>query len=132
MILLFVYGSLLKGLRLHYHLEDARFIDEACLKNAKLFDLGNYPALVLEGDGIVYGELYAVDRLILGNLDFVEGVEKDTSRSLYRRVLQKIKLKDGRSARAYVYVFNQFIHLSCVEIVGHYRNYVNEIGRAHV
>ena len=54
-----------------------------------------------------------------------EGVEKDTSRSLYRRVLQKIKLKDGRSARAYVYVFNQFIPLSCVEIVGHYRNYVN-------
>lgn len=125
MILLFVYGSLLKGLRLHYHLEDARFIDDAFLKNAKLYDLGNYPALVLEGDGIVHGELYAVDRLILGNLDFVEGVEKDTSRSLYRRVLQKIKLKDGRSARAYVYVFNQFIPLSCVEIVGHYRNYVN-------
>ena len=91
MILLFVYGSLLKGLRLHYHLEDARFIDEACLKNAKLFDLGNYPALVLEGDGIVYGELYAVDRLILGNLDFVEGVEEDSSQSLYKRVLQEIK-----------------------------------------
>ena len=72
MILLFVYGSLLKGLRLHFHLEDARFIGDAFLNNAKLYDLGSYPALVLEGDGIVYGELYAVDRLILGNLDFVE------------------------------------------------------------
>jgi gamma-glutamylcyclotransferase (GGCT)/AIG2-like uncharacterized protein YtfP len=125
MILLFVYGSLLKGLRMHYHLEDARFIDEACLKNAKLFDLGNYPALVLEGDGIVYGELYAVDRLILGNLDFVEGFEEDSSQSLYRRVLQEIKLKDGRSARAYVYVFNQCIPLSCVGIDGYYRDYVD-------
>ena len=81
---------------------------------------------MLEGDGIVHGELYAVDRLILGNLDFVEGVEEDPSQSLYRRILQVVKLKDGRSARAYVYVFNQSIPPSSVEIEGHYLDYVDD------
>ncbi|MCG8391462.1 MAG: gamma-glutamylcyclotransferase [Pseudomonadales bacterium] len=80
-MLVFVYGTLKRGLRNHHFLRRARFVGAACTAPAfQLFDLGGCPGAWLPGSGVIHGEVYEVDALTLASLDRLEEVPR-----VYRR-----------------------------------------------
>lgn len=103
----FVYGTLLDGMSRCDALWGATFLGLAFARG-DLYDLGEYPGLV-PGDGIVYGELYAIDEDIRLDLDRIEGyVPGCDDRSIYlRRSIDVSLMKDGRPLQAEVYVYNR-------------------------
>jgi gamma-glutamylaminecyclotransferase len=100
--LLFVYGTLKRGLCRHHALAGARFIGEARTPpDFRLIHLGTYPGLVRDTPGVsIRGELWEVDADCLARLDEVEGVDE----GLYRR--EAISLLDpfaDQSVQTYIY-----------------------------
>lgn len=78
---LFVYGTLMKGMRNHQYLEKAKFLGEA--QTASEYELlynGSIPA-AKEGSEAIKGELYEVDDETLAGLDVLEEV----SNKLYEK-----------------------------------------------
>jgi gamma-glutamylaminecyclotransferase len=95
-VILFVYGSLLRGEASHAMLEGARFVAEArTAPRYTLVDLGPYPALLDGGGTAVLGELYEVGEALLGALDELEGHP-----DFYGRTA--IEIEGGGIADAYV------------------------------
>lgn len=75
--LLFVYGTLKRGLRNHHLMAGQCFVAEAVTEpRYRVVDLGPYPGLVPDpATGLaVRGELWAVDDACLAALDAFEGV----------------------------------------------------------
>ena len=70
-MLLFVYGTLLKGMEREFVLSDSQYLGPAVFQ-AQLFDLGDYPGIKV-GRGLVIGELYEINRVTLDLLDKLEG-----------------------------------------------------------
>lgn len=99
--LVFVYGSLKRGMGNHQQLAGARFVGTGQLGGLQLFDLGPFPMAVVtaeaeaEDEALLQGELYAVDAAQLAALDRFEGVPR-----LYER--QRHQLSDGREVWVYV------------------------------
>lgn len=76
--LIFVYGSLKRGYRLHFLLAAQPFLGSAVtICQYRLFDLGEYPGLIGPvSDGIaITGEVYRVTAECLQTLDEAEGVD---------------------------------------------------------
>ena len=75
-VLLFVYGTLMRGESAHTLLgADARFVGSAQTEpRFTLLDMGEYPALVDGGCTAVRGELYEIDARLLAALDRYEDV----------------------------------------------------------
>jgi gamma-glutamylaminecyclotransferase len=95
-VIVFVYGSLLRGEDNHAVLEGARFLGEAwTAPRYALIDLGQYPGLVAEGGAAVRGELYELEEEAVGTLDDFEGHPHDYMRCA-------IELSDGGFAHAYL------------------------------
>ena len=92
--LLFVYGTLKRGLANHHQLGGAVFAGEAVMEEVELHDLGPFP-MAIAGEGSVHGELYRVEGDQLARLDRFEGVPR-----LYRRECRQ--LADGRQAWIYL------------------------------
>lgn len=92
--LLFVYGSLKRGMDNHSQLGGAPFLGEAWLDGVDLHDLGPFP-MAIGGTGRIQGELYAVDPAQLERLDRFEGAPR-----LYQR--QQRRLPDGRAVWIYL------------------------------
>jgi gamma-glutamylcyclotransferase (GGCT)/AIG2-like uncharacterized protein YtfP len=77
--------------------------------NAKLFDLGIYPAAVPATDSRVWGEVFEITDppTVLAALDRIEGTRPSTpERSLYDRVRVPATLDDGRVEDVWVYFYN--------------------------
>jgi gamma-glutamylcyclotransferase (GGCT)/AIG2-like uncharacterized protein YtfP len=94
----FVYGTLKKGGKLHYKLGGSEYAGEAALPNYTLYqfhDVG-VPIMVRSLDDQVMGELYVVTNETLVMLDKAESEGK-----LYHRHL--VTLCDGMKAWAYVW-----------------------------
>jgi gamma-glutamylcyclotransferase (GGCT)/AIG2-like uncharacterized protein YtfP len=125
---LFIYGTLMPGLRLEAEMLGARFVGSAHIEG-RLFDLGHYPGL-LQGDGPVTGEVYQVDDAHLTHLDGVEGVVPgDRDASQYWR--EEVTVLSGplQGQRVQTYVYNGPVD-GCVPIPhGDYRRYIREVGR---
>ncbi|HEY7994433.1 MAG TPA: gamma-glutamylcyclotransferase [Candidatus Eremiobacteraceae bacterium] len=104
--LVFVYGLLMRGHELHYHMESGEFVANGRVDGV-LVSLGRYPGLI-EGSGTVRGELYRFADLP-GALDVLDDVEEfeptDPSRSLYLRIAMHVKTDDG-DVGAWVYRYN--------------------------
>ena len=107
--LLFVYGTLRRGLRLHHHLErlGACFQAEAKVA-AELFDLGTYPgACPASGNGKwVSGELFLLadpsrDLEVLDEVE--EFIPSAPERSQFVRTFAEVVLMDGTRECAWVY-----------------------------
>lgn len=88
-VLLFVYGTLQEGGRLHYQLTDCRNnlvgVARILSKNYVMRDLITFPALqeVDSGSGTyIKGELYLVDKLTLTNIDLLESCPMVYQRNL--------------------------------------------------
>jgi hypothetical protein len=93
-LLMFVYGTLKRGHGNHHWLAGAPFLGEAELPDVVLHDLGPFPMAVI-GEGLVRGEVYAIDAAVLVRLDRLEGFPR-----LYDR--QLLSLSDGRQAWVYL------------------------------
>lgn len=100
--LLFVYGTLKRGLANHHQLGGAPFVGEAELSGVQLHDLGPFP-MAIAGDGQICGELFRVDAARLAHLDRFEGVPR-----LYRRECRH--LSDGRQVWIYLGEARQVRH----------------------
>ncbi|PIT75755.1 gamma-glutamylcyclotransferase [Limnohabitans sp. G3-2] len=125
---LFIYGTLMPGLRLEAEMHGARWIGAAQVPG-RLVDVGRYPGLLL-GEGQVTGEVYEVDDAHLARLDVVEAmVLGDRAASQYWR--EEVTVVGGplhgRSVQTYVY--NRPVQ-GCTPIPhGDYRRYIREVGR---
>ena len=74
MATLFVYGTLMKGMRNHVYIEKSKFIGEATTGPMyELMSNGSIPAM-RDGKETVKGEIYEVDDETLKSLDVLEEV----------------------------------------------------------
>lgn len=106
--LLFAYGVLRHGLIGYRSLElasRARALGRERI-NGRLYHLGEYPGIILGDNGIVHGELFAIeDPALWPELDAYELYDPERPRaSEYRRV-QVDLLDSGR--RAWIYEYNR-------------------------
>ena len=95
--LVFVYGSLKRGMANHRQLAGATFAGTAVLQGLALFDLGPFPMAVAssEPSNRLWGELYRVNGPHLAALDRFEGAPR-----LYQRL--RWRLADGQPVWVYV------------------------------
>ena len=125
---LFIYGTLMPGLRLEAEMNGARFLGAAQVPG-RLVDVGRYPGL-LHGEGVVTGEVYEVDDAHLARLDVVEGlVPGNRAASQYWR--EEVTVASGplQGRRVQTYVYKQAAQ-GCIAIPhGDYRRYIREVGR---
>ena len=125
---LFIYGTLMPGLRLEAEMHGARYVGAAQVPG-RLVDVGRYPGL-LRGDGLVTGEVYEVDDAHLARLDEVEDmVPGDRAASQYWR--EDVTVCGGplQGQRVQTYVYNRPVD-DCTPIThGDYRRYIREVGR---
>ena len=128
MPLLFIYGTLMPGLRLEAQMQGARFLGLAQVPG-RLVDVGRYPGL-LPGEGAVSGEVYEVDDAHLARLDEVEDtVPGDRAASQYWR--EEVTVFSGplQGERVQTYVYNRPTD-GCTPIPhGDYRRYIRDVGR---
>ena len=112
--LLFVYGTLLSGLSNQHHMSGATCLGEASIQ-AALFDMGEYPALSVQGAWalplcLVLGELYKIETEHWHRLDDLEEVDPDSIEdSMYLRVPMKVQWhhpEGPQTVAAQVYVYN--------------------------
>ena len=76
-LLIFVYGTLKRGLSNHSYLAGQRFVSEARTRpEYRLFDLGGFPGMVHAAtDGLsIEGEIWEIDETCLHGLDRLEDV----------------------------------------------------------
>ena len=100
--LLFIYGTLLPGLRLNHHMSGAERLGPARVQG-RLYDLGTYPGW-LQGEGLVRGEIYRLSSSHLQRLDEVEEmVPGDPVGSLYWR--DRIQVVKGFCSGQWVWVY---------------------------
>jgi gamma-glutamylcyclotransferase (GGCT)/AIG2-like uncharacterized protein YtfP len=128
MHLLFIYGTLMPGLRLEAQMQGARFMGHAQVPG-RLVDLGRYPGLVLD-DGVFSGEVYEVDDAHLARLDVVEDmVPGDRAASQYWREQVTVLSGPLLGQPVQTYVYNRPVN-GCTPILhGDYRRYIREVGR---
>ena len=102
----FIYGTLLRGLERAHLLEQAEFLGPATAPG-RLHALGAYPGL-LEGSGTVVGELYRIDEQTRAQLDRVEGFDPaNPDDSLYqRRPIHARLIATGETLNAQTYLYN--------------------------
>lgn len=99
----FVYGALRSGASHAWRMKDSALIGPAKISGT-LVKVDWYPGLVLSGEGVVLGEVYAVSDEVLAELDVFEGVGvADDRNGEYARVKGKVSLADGSVAECWVY-----------------------------
>jgi gamma-glutamylcyclotransferase (GGCT)/AIG2-like uncharacterized protein YtfP len=125
---LFIYGTLMPGLRLEAEMHGAEHLGPARVPGW-LVDVGRYPGL-LHGDGLVSGEVYRVSDAQLARLDAVEDmVAGDRAASQYWR--ERVQVRDGALAgqQVWTYVYNRPVDGLTPITHGDYRRYIREVGR---
>ncbi|WP_078547629.1 gamma-glutamylcyclotransferase family protein [Litchfieldia alkalitelluris] len=101
----FVYGTLLVGEVNHYVAEPyIQQIETGSVKGF-LYNLGPYPALLLDESGMeVHGEWFKVSEDGLAQMDILEDFEEGRTNNLYERV----KVNDlNKKLNGFAYVFNK-------------------------
>ena len=110
---LFVYGTLRPG---HAPASVAAQVGRCAQLGpgctpGRLYDLRNYPGAIVDdaGGGRIYGDvLELTDASMLRRLDAYEGHDpSDPANSLFLRTQCDVTLDDGRTVRAWVYVYNR-------------------------
>jgi gamma-glutamylcyclotransferase (GGCT)/AIG2-like uncharacterized protein YtfP len=119
-VLLFVYGTLRRGLRLHHHLKrlGAQFVANGEVQ-AELFDLGEFPgARASPKPGKkVKGQLYRLHKVenALKVLDQVEGFSpRNPERGMFQRSATEVTLPNGDRRLAWIYWYRWRCPRSCV------------------
>jgi len=95
-IKIFVYGSLMKGMRNNHLLYDSDFIGEGKTNpEYDMIDMGLFPAITFGGSLQIKGEVYQVENWILKAIDRLEGHP-----FFYKR--SPIKLENGETVETYI------------------------------
>lgn len=104
-MIIFVYGTLLKGLERWSALSSSKYLGPALIK-ARLFDLGSYPGIT-SGDDDVVGEIYEINESTLTELDAIEGYTESTPESsLYlRKPVAARKIADDSEVNVETYFY---------------------------
>ncbi len=103
---LFVYGTLKEG---GYYAE--RFngqrnnLGDAIISDAEMFDLGNFPGVVLKRNGVVHGELHEYQSSAFKELNKIEGYNPVGNNNLYDLQEVDVKLINGKTHKAFIYTF---------------------------
>lgn len=107
-MLLFVYGTLQRGKRLHVHMDGFEFVGEATV-SGRLLDCGSYPGLIRGEEGErAHGELYQVKPGIepedlLRRVDSVEGFGGFDRNNLYERRIITATDASGKETNCWTY-----------------------------
>jgi gamma-glutamylcyclotransferase (GGCT)/AIG2-like uncharacterized protein YtfP len=106
---LFVYGTLMSGMEASYLLSDIARPAGRGHVQGRLYDLGEYPALLPGEPGdIVWGEVYRILRpAAIRQIDRYEGFDPSEPYPLYRREATWVRLEDGATLLAWAYVYNR-------------------------
>lgn len=116
-MIIFVYGTLMRGDSNNRLLSQSTFLGKATLKDTTLYSTGPFPAMV-DGDGITHGELYSISSEVLVQLDRLE-----SNGYMYQRKPVWAIREDGRGvgAEAYFWKFG----LQTLELIpgGDWRSY---------
>lgn len=97
----FVYGTLMNGETNHHYLENSKFSGMATIEGYEMYSMGGYPAII-DGDGIIIGELYQVPNIDIPSIDMLEG-----EGSLYIKRCETVTDSNGKSSFAFIYVYNR-------------------------
>ena len=95
--LLFTYGTLMRGFRLHALVADrAEWVSEGSV-SGRLIDLGRYPGALPDDRAVIRGEVYRLRTAEHWTaLDSAEGPQ-------YHRSRVAVRMTDGRPVEAYIY-----------------------------
>jgi len=100
-MLIFVYGTLVRGGRLHRNMDGAEYMGDYILDGYGLYNVGGrYPAIVPEKGERTYGEVFAVSNEDIRRLDLIEGDD-------YHRLTvtaTNIATSEELKCRAYIYI----------------------------
>jgi pyruvate carboxylase len=124
--LLFVYGTLMKGLGMDWQRKvGAHFVGLGRM-TGKLYDLGDYPGAVFSSNPLhqIEGEVYRLDDpdAGIGILDqYEEFLPSRPDKSLFIRKKLPVKMKGGVQKRAWVYLFNRAVKEADLIPGGSYR-----------
>ncbi len=106
---LFVYGTLRRGFRLHHNLKrlGAQFVGKGEVQ-AELFDLGEFPGAraSTKPGKMVAGELYRLHKVLnsLQVLDQIEGFSPgNPEKGMFQRATTEVTLPNGERRLAWVY-----------------------------
>jgi gamma-glutamylcyclotransferase (GGCT)/AIG2-like uncharacterized protein YtfP len=126
---IFVYGTLLSGLRLHPCLESGILLGTGAV-HAQLFDLGEYPGMICAPENetsTVLGEVYAVSEELLWKLDEVEEVvPHNDAASLYvRRKIALVNPASGLPDEVWCYLYNRSVQTHVRIPSGDYKAYLS-------
>lgn len=97
----FVYGTLMEGETNHHYLENSTFLDMVTIEGYEMYNVGWYPAII-DGDGLIIGELYQVPNTDMPSIDILEG-----EGSLYIKRCETVTDSKGKSSFAFIYVYNR-------------------------
>ena len=124
----FVYGTLQKGMYNQNFLPEETVISrrDASIKGSLFWvKNGNYPALLLEGDTVVKGEIVEVKdeflKEVLKGCDNLEGHP-----SVYERKVVTIEV-DGQKETCYTYIFKLYQMLGAEITSGNYKEEYNRL-----
>jgi len=93
---LFVYGTLLRGERNHHVMAGATLLFERCTLQAKMYDTGaGYPAIDLDKDFTVLGEVYEIQDHMWPGLDELEGHSGNLETDLYSKEIVNVQTDEG-------------------------------------
>jgi len=111
MVKVFTYGTLKVGHWNHHIMERAKgiFLTKAYISNKDMYYAykNSFPA-VIDGKGIVYGEIFEVPDSYLKVLDGLEGFYKDSPRnSMYLRKKAIATLPNGEKVWVSYYYWNR-------------------------
>ncbi len=125
---LILYGSLITGESAHSSLnldKALRLIGERKIKG-QLYDLGEYPGLVL-GEGEVQAELYlVVDKSSILKLDEYEEYDRHKKeKSLFWRTTMRVPLNSKVTVDAWIYFYNQSIEDKAQIISGSWKEHID-------
>jgi gamma-glutamylcyclotransferase (GGCT)/AIG2-like uncharacterized protein YtfP len=123
---LFVYGGLLKGMTLSPFIEGSEYLGPAFIK-AELYFLGQFPGII-EGNGIVFGELYEVSEEMIPKVDKIEHYHVDDPghSSYIRKELEVTCLPNKEKLKADAYFYNRSVDGQEHIPYGDYRRFINE------
>ncbi len=103
---LFVYGTLKEGGYYAGRFNGQRTnLGNATISNAEMFDLGNFPGVVLKRDGVVHGELHEYQSAVFKELNKIEGYDPKGNNNLYDLQKVDVKLTNGKIHKAFIYTF---------------------------
>lgn len=121
---LFVYGTLNEKFappEIAATVKKLKFVGEGFARG-KLYDLGDYPAAILDNSGKIFGRVYElpIDEKILQKLDKYEGFHlQNPAKSLYLRKETDVCLKN-KNLTSWIYEYNQDLSGASVIESGNY------------